>query len=778
MSETAFPPLHRWRADWIWADAPGQEQNVYYYFRREFELGEAPAEATVRICADTRYVLSINGVRIGRGPVQSQPFHQYYDTHEVAAHLVKGTNCVAVTVNHLGTIPNTRGGLLLELEVDDHVVVRTDRDWRVSRAMTWRQDTFRVPMQQATPFQEMYDSRQAPEGWREAGFDDGRWPYAAVIGKPPVPPWTRLVPRDIPAMTEELLLPEAVVRVEEAQAVTHRQTPHDLSRALSTTGDPLRLTRCDNADALTRPDGGAMVWHCSREHLHQPAVGVHDPTVLLDFGRILTAYLELEVEGPAGAIVDMGFVERLTDGRFVNAIEGQFAARLTLRGGRQTFRTFNWMGFRFVKLRLLDCQEECRVHRVRAVDTHYPFEEVGAFACPDERLNRIWEISRATIQLCCNEFITDTPWREQGQWLGDVSAVTLGGIYACYGDSRLPAKFLRQSAANQLPTGLITNMTNTVSFSYAGVIPDYSLWWLRALWEHYLYTGDASWIHRFYPHALKIVFAFLDHTDAEGLLDRMPGWVFIDWAHVDKEGASAPLNAIFYGAMGDLLEMAVFKQDDATAELLRGARDRLRAAFVPRFYDAARECLVDANLDGVLSEHVSEHANLMPILVDLVDAELAATLIDRLYVSRQVSFTIAEPFFTWQVLKSLDHAGRFDLALAIVRERWGWMLDRGATSVSEEWGIHGSWRYGDYLQTIIRTESHAWSACPAEFLIRTLLGLEIMEPGCRRLRLHPRVDVLPDFRVSVPTPHGTVEVESSHGSVRWQAPDSVTVELA
>ena len=42
-----------------------------------------------------------------------------------------------------------------------------------------------------------------------------------------------------------------------------------------------------------------------------------------------------------------------------------------------------------------------------------------------------------------------TPWREQGQFLGDVSAVTLGEIYSCFGDTKLPAKYLTQCNAIQ-----------------------------------------------------------------------------------------------------------------------------------------------------------------------------------------------------------------------------------------------------------------------------------------------------------------------------------------
>ena len=112
----------------------------------------------------------------------------------------------------------------------------------------------------------------------------------------------------------------------------------------------------------------------------------------------------------------------------------QLGRTLTMRGDRQSFRAFNWVGFRYVKLRFRKCFEETKVHAFVAVNSTFPFVERGSFTSDNATLNRIYEISRYTIRLCSNEFLTDTPWREQGQWLGDVSAVTLGGIYACFGE--------------------------------------------------------------------------------------------------------------------------------------------------------------------------------------------------------------------------------------------------------------------------------------------------------------------------------------------------------
>ncbi len=781
LRDTDFAPARFWRGRWIWAPGPGREKNSYWYFRKEFDLNAAPAAAALRITADTRYKLFVNGELVAQGPPLSQPYFMYFDTHDAARLLRSGRNCVAVLVYHIGHFQDARGGLLLELDADGEPLTQTDASWKVLRSPAWAADTHYFGMNKVTPYQEVFDSRREPPGWTEPGFDDRGWPAARVVdfrGKdrpPAVCPWSKLIPRDIPAMEETPLRPAAIAYAEECLAIDHRGSPLDLSLGLSQPGRPLQHAKLEGAERLLAEGQGPAVARCSTKHLAREFDGMYDPCLVLDFGRITTAFFELEVEGPAGGVIDIGYAERLTDGYFLNHIEGQFASRLVLRGGRQTFRTFNWLGFRFVKLRVRKCCEDVKIHAARAIRSRYPFEERGAFQSSDDALNRIWEISRYTIRLCSNEFLTDTPWREQGQWLGDVSAVTLGGIYACFGDTALPGKFLRQSAANQMPTGMITNMTNSISFAWQAVIPDYSLLWVIAAWEHYLYTGEERWVHTLYPTVLKVIYAFVDYLDEYGLVNDMPYWVLIDWAPVDVRGECAALNALFYAALAAADRMAEVKGDAYTRRLCQEVRAKMKANFHARLWDARKRCYADANIDGELSDKVSEHANALAILHDLCDAETAAAIVNSLYEERSVEFIMAEPYFTWQVLKALDHVGRFDLAIELTRRRWGRMVARGQSSCSEEWGRHGSWRSGEY-GTFMRTESHAWSACPAEFLTKTLIGLEILEPGCRRVRVAPR-DAAPEtFRVVYPTPRGPIVVEKDASGLRVEAPEGVVVE--
>ncbi|RKY00169.1 hypothetical protein DRP77_11915, partial [Candidatus Poribacteria bacterium] len=101
---------------------------------------------------------------------------------------------------------------------------------------------------------------------------------------------------------------------------------------------------------------------------------------------------------------------------------------------------------------------------------------------------------------------------------------------------------------------------------------------------------------------------------------------------------------------------------------------------------------------------------------------------------------------------------------------------RGARSTFEEWYQNGSWRSGSF-SGFLRSHSHAWSAYPAKFLIWNLIGFEIAEPGCRRVRVNPKETPF-DYSVVCPTPLGDVRVVRRNGEVRVEAPDLMRVERA
>jgi len=80
-------------ANWIWGAGEPAPRNTHMQFRREFELSQLPAAASLHISADSRYILYLNGVRLGFGPARNYHYHYEYDSYDIAAGLVPGVSC-------------------------------------------------------------------------------------------------------------------------------------------------------------------------------------------------------------------------------------------------------------------------------------------------------------------------------------------------------------------------------------------------------------------------------------------------------------------------------------------------------------------------------------------------------------------------------------------------------------------------------------------------------------------------------------------------------------
>mgnify|MGYP006279218635 CR=1 FL=1 len=772
---TNFRVSRKWNATWIWTeDAP--PRNAYVLFRARFTC-DAPKGVCLFITADTRYRLYVNGMCLGDGPVQSQPYHQYYDEFQLGRHLNPGSNGISVLVHHQGVQKGTRGGLLCEVVGGDGAILcATGPDWRCRVGWAWRTDTCYSPWNRIGPFQEHLDLRRLPAEWTAEPFDDADWAAPAVISdrgrtRPPgVMPWCRLLPRDIERLREMTIRPVALQCVEECMDLANRHRSQDLSISLSQVGRDVDWAVAEDVDTLLRP-GGRATLGSSTKHRDGVTDGRYDPCLTLDFGGVATGYPELAVEAPAGVRIEIGYAERLVDGRFNNAIECQFADCVTCAEGENTFRPLVWRSFRYLRLRVKFAETPVRLD-VQVREVKPPFENRGSFT-GDNRLENVFAISRRTLELCSLESLMDTPQREQAQWLGDVAAVTVPGILACFGDTSLGGKFLRQAAMNTQPTGILANISNVVPTGCGGDIPDYSLWWVMCLWRYYEYTGDGRYLHECYPEMQRILRAHLERVNRDGLIEDMFGWIFIDWAPVDRRGACAPYNAIFAGACDAAANIARFKADACAADQYEAATAGVRRAFAATFIAADSGLVVDAVQDGMQSPKLSEHANAAAIAFECVDSDTAATIVQRLWETDDQPATEAQPFFMVVVLAALQRVGRRDLALKLVRDRWGRMLDRGQSSCSEEWYVNGSWRSGEW-SGFLRTLSHAWSACPAEFLITGLAGIDIVVPGCSALRVCPHEAEFP-YAVVYPTPHGDLRVAWDGTTATVDAPPGVRV---
>ncbi len=151
------------------------------------------------------------------------------------------------------------------------------------------------------------------------------------------------------------------------------------------------------------------------------------------------------------------------------------------------------------------------------------------------------------------------------------------------------------------------------------------------------------------------------------------------------------------------------------------------------------------------------------------------------------------------MLEALAKSGHYAEAMDIISKYWGGMLDMGATTFWEDFDldwmenagriddfvpdgkrdIHGD--FGAYCYPGFRHSfCHGWASGPTAWLTDRVLGVEVLQPGCTKVRITPHLGNLQWAEGSFPTPKGIIRIRHEKrpdGTVRSfvKAPKGVKV---
>lgn len=813
---TAQQPIDAAAAFRVFFEAPARRDdgtNRWFLFRRRFAL-PAPADAAqVTLTVDGRYQLFVNGTRIGRGPVRCDPLHQRTDTYDLRPHVQAGANALALLVHVYGidtawyqTVAGQwqpvfgDGALFCEGQVrcgDTVVDLLSDEQWRCLECFAWERATPRVNW--GLGFVEVHDARAMPEAWTLPDCDDSKWDPVQILaigGGPPdsmlgglkVEPFPTLVPRAIPFLAES---PVAPLRIVQWYSVAPNPELPAGRRLYEEGLTPLPPGLVESADALLQPDDHATIVR---------TVPDRDVSMLLDFGRIHSGYPFIEIDAQGGEVIEVAVAEGIPGEWEATPPEqpriskdsghGAHLFCYTARPGRQRFERFEWSAVRYAQVTIRNAPQGVKIRHVGSIFTRYPAEARGAFTCSDAQLTRLWEIGRYTLQLCMHDGWEDCPGREQRQWLGDATVEFLVGQVA-FGPSvnALNRQFLHHAAESQRPDGLTQMYAPGDHHTNGMLIPDWTLQWILNAERHLLYTGEIDTIEAVFPAIQRGLAWFERQLGPNDLVADLPYWHFHDWAALGRQGEAATLNAVLVGALRAAARMAHALESRRAAAGYEQLAARIGAALNARHWDAERGVYVDIvdPATGRRDRRVSQHANAAMMLWDIAPRARWESMIRWITDPARIAFTAAPPivpsgepfdaetnvvlantFFSHFVYRALCHAGRFDLVLAQIRQRYGRMLARGATTL---------WESFDPTASLC----HGFSATPVYQLSTEVLGIYPLAPGCARFRLRPQPADLDYARGVVPTVRGDICVawkrERDHLDVEVTVPAGTAAEV-
>ena len=401
--------------------------------------------------------------------------------------------------------------------------------------------------------------------------------------------------------------------------------------------------------------------------------------------------------------------------------------------------------------------DEDAVLALALITSHYPVEGQARTVTSDEELNSVLDTCVHTLKYCRQSIHLDSPRHcELLACTGDYYIESLMTAYS-FGDMGLAAFDVRRTA--ELLRYRDGRMFHTT----------YSLIWVQMLHDVYRLTGEKELLSDCEDALTLLLERFHTYLGDNGIIENPPDYMFIDWLvpdginmhHPPKALGQTCMNLYYYGALKTAVKIYELLGENAMAERYQKRMEKLYAAVLENLYDSERELFFEdlntptrEDLIGqwmprnVQKRYYRKHANILAACFGFFDKETCAALMER--VVEDDILGEVQPYFAHFLLEAIYRSGLREKYTRKVLEQW-------KEPVRE---CHKGLAEGFYKPepNYSFDHSHAWGGTPAYALPQALSGLEIMEPGYRKIRLDPSLLGLERARVEIPTPYGMIEV--------------------
>ena len=475
--------------------------------------------------------------------------------------------------------------------------------------------------------------------------------------------------------------------------------------------------------------------------------------VLLDFGRELCGGIRMLTRS-----AELPSIWRLTFGESVmealssidekNATNHHAMRDFTVEAPNMSDQTFGQTGFRFVKVELKS-ERFTVVQSILAASVLPDFAREGSIVTSDPLLNDILETAAYTLKLCMqNDFVWDGIKRDRVVWCGDLHPELLTSLY-------------RFGRTPNMDNALAFLAESTPADTWMNTIPSYSAWWVINLCDMIAFTGDRTLLDTYGDYARRVIAHIASYVQENGDFDfGLERSYFLDWSTADHSEAQAGVAAQFMMMAEKFLGL----EENADCRLLLARLARYTAG-----------------------ETTLKPVRAFQILVGRCEADDTAML--EAGGARGFS-----TFMAYYILTALAKAGGTEM-LPLIKEYYGGMLSRGATSFWEDFDVdwlENSGRideltpegvrdiHGDFgkhcYQQFRHSLCHGWSSGVYAFIAEYIVGVRITDGG-KQVTVSPHPLGLSRIEATFPLPQGDLTVKIVDGVAAVVAPEGVAVEI-
>ncbi len=493
-------------------------------------------------------------------------------------------------------------------------------------------------------------------------------------------------------------------------------------------------------------------------------------SVLLDYGCEIHGGILLmawEASKKEGVKVRIRFGESAMEamseiGDTYNATNDHANRDIITNIGTMSMNTIGETGFRFVRVDLVEPNTKLELKAVNAILVYKDVPYRGSFASNDHLLNRIWDTGAYTVHLNMQNYIWDGIKRDRLVWAGDLhpEIKTIQTVFG-YDDSVARSlDFVRDETP--LP-------------GWMNGFPAYSMWWIICHFDWFMNSGDIEYLEKQKDYMIGLYKQLSLSIDENGK-DFTPEVRFLDWPSSQNETiVDAGLQALHTLATEKLRN--IFKILGEPNLAVQCEEDLRKMNAYKADYKASKQAAALLVMAG-LEEPVTVNEKLLQVAG-----------------SKGMS-----TFMGYYILTARAMAGDIKGCLDCIREYWGGMLSLGATTFWEDFDVewlkdaapidqlitneskinvhayYGKYCYQGYRHSLC----HGWASGVTPWITENILGIKILEPGCKKLLITPNLGDLEWAKGTYPTPYGEVRIslkKLEDGTIETlvEAPKEITV---
>ena len=745
-------------------------------FRIEFERAE---HLELHLAAANYYQFWLNGEWMGYGPAQAPHGKLSVDTWALPVAKLADHNTLAIQVlwEGLFTFDHVLGtpGLYVSLSSQG-------QEWPCQllvSAATGRRFLNRFSNQRG--WAEVIEGPSRVQGWPRGPWEESEWNQPVLRHNDPK---IQLEARDIKPFYFSEAVPRAVTWLGSCDLC--RRTPHrtmGYATSRPNRNDPPESPSRRIQEELLLPTyatdkhiGGILEQGTGPVILEADPDG-KDRTLQLDFGKEVAGLFKVQVEAPAGTVVDIGWSEGLYQSDLMNCWaessqpDGSVAPRelcdcyqalsYTCRGGGvEEFQSLFLAALRNVRIVFRAPSSQItpiKLHGLSIRTVGYPIERQGDFRCADENLNRIYEASVDTMVNSISDVYMDCPGRERSGWIND-SYWAAVGLDTLSADTAFDRRFIRQFIDSQVvvsENGMVApNYPSETSKWGQNPITNHALFWALQAERHLRLHGDDELKRAWLPGLRALFSALAAYRNSEGLLEDLPWDEFIDWSQYERGPVMGMSNALYALALRKL--GGLFGNPQWTEE-----SDVTWNAVEEYFWDEGRQLYVDClarDAEGGLraGTRFSIVTNNVLLWTELPARKRA----DRVWhhIRNFHPLSVSRGFHrletnlvrgnVYSLMYRFDITGRrqaLDLLVRDLKETYLPMFDCGQTTCGEDLGYEHSF-------------CHGYNGYLAHIFVRHLAGIQLPEKPGDLIRIQPHAEVLPWCQARVPWMEGHVQV--------------------